>query len=112
MSRGIYACKNAYIQSYCLTSIGQCCSYEDPTVFQVCESICTNLFTACQTNLTNPNQYCNDTNLWFEPPCNSGNGISCPSMLADKESLRNEEEQETFLWGVGRQLEKLINSFA
>ncbi|KAH3743981.1 hypothetical protein Pelo_14605 [Pelomyxa schiedti] len=68
-------CQDAYKKAYCVLSIPQCCSTQNPVVYTTCRSLCEDMFDACSSNLTTP---CDSDDIWYDPPCNDGSGGPCP----------------------------------
>lgn len=71
-------CKNAWKDTYCLTAIGECCSTQAPVVFRTCASVCQKMMAVCDGSGL---EACNDSSVFFPPPCNSGSGGPCNSAV-------------------------------
>ena len=69
------ACKEAYVETVCVTAVPECCSSSSPTVFKPCRSLCTNMLDKCGDGSSSLMD-CNST-LWHDPPCNDGHGGGC-----------------------------------
>eukprot|EP01096_Ripella_sp_DP13-Kostka_P018030 TRINITY_DN9623_c0_g1_i1.p1 TRINITY_DN9623_c0_g1~~TRINITY_DN9623_c0_g1_i1.p1 ORF type:complete len:163 (-),score=44.95 TRINITY_DN9623_c0_g1_i1:41-475(-) len=75
LTNATQSCKNAYTKMYCLLAVPQCCDASRPTVFQPCQSVCASEVQNCYKS-GNVTVDC-PIGLWYNPPCNSGSGISC-----------------------------------
>ncbi|KAL9657923.1 hypothetical protein ABK040_015978 [Willaertia magna] len=82
-------CKQAYVDSYCLSTIPQCCPGK-PVFYRVCASVCNNLLQKCGTPTFNATT-CNQSPPFYPAPCNSGRGASC--QLATNKILNDNEEK-------------------
>lgn len=69
-------CQDAFADAYCVTAIPECCNNANPVVYTPCSSLCDTLLNECSgtTNTTG----CGSP-VWYDPPCNDGNGGPCPS---------------------------------
>ncbi|KAF0984129.1 hypothetical protein FDP41_008044 [Naegleria fowleri] len=86
------ACQQAYADSFCLSTIAQCCSAQQPVYYHVCSSVCQNMMAQCGSvfNAT----ACKMSPPFYPPPCNSGYGSACPSSSEKTFSDNNNEEDD------------------
>ncbi|KAG2393259.1 hypothetical protein C9374_006790 [Naegleria lovaniensis] len=86
------ACQQAYVDSFCLSTIAQCCSTQQPVYYHVCSSVCQNMLAHCGSafNMT----ACKMSPPFYPPPCNSGYGSTCPSSSHITLSDNNSEEDD------------------
>lgn len=69
-------CKDAYIRTTCITAVPECCSTSEPVHFHPCKSVCEDMLDKCGDE-GRALQDCSNTKVWYDSPCNDGNGGGC-----------------------------------